>query len=108
MAMEETVATETLDLEAGDPSDLPPLTKQGLNNIDVAKMANKDLQTTNNKLRKIISVPWETKISKDCCNYNRIPWFKFAFMGRTYLKKSRGDCQSICNKYMGCKSYSYN
>jgi len=108
LAMEETVATETLGLEAGDPTDLPVLTKRGLSNIDVAKTANKDLQATNNKLRKMISVPWETKISKDCCKYNRIPWFKFAFMGRTYMKKSRGDCQSICNKYMGCKSYSYN
>lgn len=63
--------------------------------------------------------------AKDCCKYNRIPWFKLGFMGKEVKDQSKGDCQAICNKCactspynltltaspcsdVGCKSFSYS
>merc|ERR1711966_649290 len=91
-----------------DVDALPPMTKQGLEQMNLYKEANEELTGTNNKLRKQVGRGWETTIGKECCKYNKIPWFKFGFMGKTYTKKSRGDCESLCNRYLGCLSYSFN
>merc|ERR1712070_94080 len=88
--------------------DLPPLTLQGIRSMDLWDNANNDAIRQNNKLLKRLSAPWKTKMSKNCCKYHRIPWFKLGFLGKKHKNKSRGGCQSLCNKYIGCKSFSYN
>merc|ERR1711871_1771293 len=103
-------AEEALSLgKKTDPIDkLPPIVSAGLTNMGEWADANKALEKTNNKLRKRLSVPWETKLSKDCCDYHEIPWFRFGYMGKTFKNKSKGDCETMCNQYIGCKSFSYN
>ena len=39
-----------------------------------------------------------TFAAKECCQYNRIPWFKLGFMGKEYNRKSKSDCTSLCNQ----------
>merc|ERR1712072_487896 len=109
MTSELHAAEETLSLGKTDPIDkLPPMVNAGLTNMGEWADANKALEKTNNKLRKRLSVPWETKLSKDCCDYHEIPWFRFGYMGKTFKNKSKGECETMCNQYIGCKSFSYN
>merc|ERR1711988_1132210 len=102
---------EAVSLDAPDESKYaekyPPVVVKGLRNVKEWERENKQLEATNNRLRKRLSVPWKTKLSKDCCKYSEIPWFKFGFMGKRYTNKSAGDCRALCNQYIGCKSYSY-
>merc|ERR1712072_824656 len=88
--------------------DLPLVTQKGLSTMDQIGAENREFFGTNKKLIKRLSAPWKTKITKECCKYHRIPWFKLGFMGKEYKKKSKSDCTSLCNQYMACKSYSYS
>jgi len=106
---QESATAASAKLYNGLPKDaLPKMAIQGIRNLDLWKMANDDAVTTNNKLMKRLSTPWKTKMSKECCKYHRIPWFKLGFMGKRYKNKSKSGCKSLCNQFVGCKSYSYN
>merc|ERR1712159_163737 len=101
--------TEAKKLYNGLPKqDLPVVVQKGISAMDQYDAENGEMVTMNKKLIKRLSAPWKTKIAKECCQYNRIPWFKLGFMGKEYNRKSKSDCTSLCNQYMTCKSFSYS
>merc|ERR1712070_859172 len=87
---------------------IPQPVAEGLQVVKSWQDANNALESNNDKMRKRLSMPWTSKSNKECCKYDKIPWFKFGYLGRKYKNKTRGDCETLCNQYLGCNSYSYS
>jgi len=79
--------------------------QQALHILDAYKAANAKHAATEKVLRNKLMNPPE---KAEGVSYNAIPGYKYSYLGRTMHGKSRASCESLCNTYGACKSYSYN